>query len=238
MPDEQAQDDTGSEIWIGMDNPINPNVVGDRPAVTILRGPGGFQGVGLNDMAYIDHRTGGIVRMDILPVTVTINALSRIPLEAEGLAWFAAKHIWIMREEIIKNEEGIMFLGNRLSVSPPTPAGSLVGPDTEHNWVVCSTSIPAYLQTSMTKIPLVGSSQGGPILDRFEVNMATAAPTLEGSQAPEPLQGTAINQPKIQVSGGSVDPAEITPSLPPGGEDEGQSSEPLEVRIIVDKETT
>jgi hypothetical protein len=188
-------------------------------------------------MAYIDHRTGGIVRMDILPVTVTINVLSRIPLEAEGLAWFAAKHIWIMREEIMKNEEGIMFLGNRLSVTPPTPAGSLVGPDTEHNWVVCSTSIPAYLQTSMTKIPMVGSALGGPILDSIEVNMATVAP----SGAPEgvvPLQGTAINQSKLQVSAGSTDPAEIAPSLPPEGEDEGQSSEPLEVRIIVDKETT
>ncbi|RLA42234.1 MAG: hypothetical protein DRQ64_00155 [Gammaproteobacteria bacterium] len=188
-----------SEIWIGSETPLNPDVIGQRPAITVLRGPGMFQGVGLGDQAFHDLRTGAKVLMDMLPVTVTVNVLSRIPAEAEGIAWFAAKHIWALREEIMRGEEGIMFLGSRLNISPPSPAGSLVGPDTEHNWVVCSVSIPCYLQTSVTRMPL---NTG--VVQSIAVKMTT----------------------------------QDSRTLPPGGEDERQSTEPLEARLIVDKETT
>jgi hypothetical protein len=231
MPDTNVQDDVGSEIWIGMDNPINTTVVGDRPAITVLRGPGSFQGVGIGDLAFTDLKTGGIVRMDILPVTLTVNVLSRIPLESESLAWFAAQHIWMFREEIMRGEEGIMFLGNRPSISPSTPAGSLVGPDTEHNWAVCSVALPAYLQTSATKIPL-----NKQIIDSFELTMSTGA-ARDKPKPVLPLQGTAVSQPKARVSPLSTDPSSTDPSLPLTGQDERQSTEPLEVRVIVDKET-
>lgn len=232
MPSRGDQDDVGSEVWIGKDNPINTRVVGDRPAITVLRGPGSFQGVGIGDRAFVDNRTGGEVKMDILPVTLTVNVLSRVPLEADELAWFEAKHIWALREEIMRGQEGIMYLGNRLSVSPPTPAGSLVGPDTEHNWVVCSVMIPAYLQTSMTKIPL-----NKRVISGFDARMTVRRPS-ESPESVVPLQGTAVWQPKARGHSASSDPAEIGPPPPQEGQDERQSTEPLEVRIIVDKETT
>ena len=227
----EAQDHAGSEIWIGSDNPINPDVVGDRPAVTVLRGPGSFQGVGIGDLAFVDMRTGSEVLMDILPVTVTVNVLSRVPAEAEGLAEFEAEHIWILRKLIVKNEEGIMYIGNRLNVSPPTPAGSLVGPDTEHNWVVCSVMVPVYLQKSMVRMPL-----NKRVLNRADVTMtAGKLPSREPEKVL--VQGSAVLQPKIQVPQPPTDPNDVGPSLPLRGENERQSTEPLEVRFTVDKET-
>ena len=144
----------GSEIFIGSDTPIDPEVIGARPAITVTRGPGAFQGVGIGDIAYSDIRTGAQVRMDILPVTASINVLSRIPIEADELAWFVTRHIWSLRDKIVRENSGIMYLGNRPSVSAVSPAGSLVGPDTEHNWVVVGVSLPAYLQYSATTMPL------------------------------------------------------------------------------------
>jgi hypothetical protein len=228
---EGSAEQVGSEVWIGMDAPINPQIVGDRPAITVLRGPGSFQGIGIGDNAFSDLRTGGQVLMDILPVTVTVNVLSRVPLEAEGLSWFGGKHIWALREVIMKGEAGIMFLGNRPNFSPPTPAGSLVGPDVEHNWVVCSVMFPCYLQTSVTRVPL-----NKPAVSGFGVTM-TAGKTPSKPKVPVLKQGTAVLQPKIEGPAPPTDPGDIGPSLPPEGEDERQSTEPLEVRITVDKET-
>jgi len=173
-------DASASEIHISTDNPIMVGKVGQRPAITVLRSMGTFNGVGMGDMAYTDWTTGATVRMDILPCTYIINVLSRFPVEAETLAWFTLNSIWALRDEIIKSEKCLLYFGNRPTCSPPSPAGSLIGDDTEHNWTVVSVMFPAYLQWSATTMPLNQRIVGG-ITPQFRTTEAAPALPPEGS---------------------------------------------------------
>lgn len=232
-------DENESEIWIGADNPVSSDLIGKRPAITVLRGAASFQGVGIGDRAFYDAKTGGMVKMDILPVTLMINVLSRFPLEAEQLAWFEMQHIWALREELMRNQSGIMYTGQRPSISPPTPAGSLIAPDTEHNWTVVSVSFPTYLQHSTTTIPT-----GRPILREMQVSGLTPSPPTSRAQGVEVVQGTALSQPIASVPTISPDPSAVPTSptgkplaaLPQTGPNEGESTEPSGVQIVITKE--
>jgi len=150
---ESTPDQAGSEVFIGADTPIQVQQVGQRPAITVLRAPAMFQGVGIGDWAFTDLSTGAQSRMDIIPTNVMINVLSRLPVEAERLAWFCAEQIWTFREEIVKSEPSILYVGARPSISPPTPAGALVD-STDYEWTGIVVAFPAWLQHCTHKLPL------------------------------------------------------------------------------------
>jgi hypothetical protein len=222
---DHSLDQEGSSIWIGTDTPINPEIVGIRPAITVSRGPAAFHGLGLGDKAFIDWQTGGVSKMDMLPTTVSINVLSRFPFEAEQLAWFVGKHIWSLRDELLRGNTFALYLGNRPSFSPPSPAGSLIGgPETEHNWVVVNINFPVYLQHLEVSVPL-----NRPILGEVVV-VATAQGPRPRVRSRVPLQGTSVNQP-AQTSAGTTSSDAPPGSLPQSGSDEAQSTEPLTVQI-------
>lgn len=222
----------GSDIWIGTEAPVQPEIVAKRPAVIIGRGPAAFHGVGLGDQAFTDLATGAQVKMDMLPTTVTINVLSRIPFEAEQLAWFVAKHVWNLRDELLRGKTFILYMGQRPSFSPPSPAGSLVaGPDTEHNISAVSVSFPTYLQHMEVAMPL-----NKPVLKEFDVVMVVGANGPRQRLRPRrALHGTAVFQPQPARTPApptnTVLSTEASASLPQTGPDEAQSAEPLTVRI-------
>jgi hypothetical protein len=227
---DHALDQEGSTIWIGTDTPIDPELVGLRPAITVSRGPAAFHGLGLGDRAFIDWKTGAVSKMDMLPTTVGINVLSRVPFEAEQLAWFVARHIWNLRDELLRGNTYALYAGNRPSLSPPSPAGSLVaGPDTEHNWVCVNINFPVYLQHLEVSMPL-----NKPILGEIVV-VATAQGPRTRIRRRVPLQGTAVNQPEQtradRTTSSSTSGSEASGSLPQTGSDEAQSTEPLTVQI-------
>ncbi len=150
-----SQDQEGSEIWIGTEGPIDPEIVAKRPAVVVGRGPAAFQGVGIGDIAYVDQATGANVRMDMIPTTLNVNVLSKTSVEAEELAWFIAKHMWVLRNEILRDNSFILYTGQRPQLSPPSPAGSLVqGPHSDSDWIAVTVSMPVYLQHMEVAMPL------------------------------------------------------------------------------------
>lgn len=234
---ENSPEQAGSEIFISADTPIKPQVVGKRPAITVLRSAATFQGVGIGDLAFVDLQTGSQVRMDLVPTNLMINVLSRMPVEAEQLAWFIQEQIFTFREEIVKSMPRLLYTGAKASLSAPSPAGALVD-STDFEWCVVVVSFPAYLQTSTTKFPLnkkilksVGLSASTAAASTGSAPAGRLAPTTPTS----PLQGTAVGQPVqsqasrdaasqgLGSSGGAV--------LPQDGQDEAQYSEPLTVTI-------
>lgn len=230
--EDHSLDQEGSSIWIGTDTPVSPEIVGMRPAITISRGAAAFHGLGLGDRAFIDWQTGGVSKMDMLPTTISINVLSRMPFEAEQLAWFVGKHIWNLRDELLRGNVFALYLGNRPSFSPPTPAGSLIaGPETEHNWSCVNISFPVYLQHMEVAVPL-----NRPVLGEVIV-VATAQGPRQRVRRRVPLQGTAVLQPeqtRAERAGRTTTPtsaAEASGSLPQSGSDEAQSTLPLTVQI-------
>lgn len=155
--DPPGGDDTGhqtSEIFIAHETPVNPKNVGQRPAITCAVGSLQFQGLGIGDAAFVDWTTGAQVRMDLIPTFTRVHVLSRVPLEAKRLAWYVAEQIWLFRDAIIKEEPALLHIGQRPSISEPTPAGSLVGPSTEHEWVAVVVQFPTYIQHVGTTLPM------------------------------------------------------------------------------------
>lgn len=146
-------DSTESEIFIGADTPINTKMVGKRPAITVLRGPASFQGVGFNDRSGFRSWDGTRTKLDIIPTTLQVNVLSKIPMEAEQLAWFVAEQIWGYSDEIVDKAPFIHSMGARATISPPSPAGSFVN-STDYEWTVVVCSYPVYLTHQITSQPL------------------------------------------------------------------------------------
>lgn len=209
-----AQDQEGSEIWIGTETPINPEIVGVRPAVTVGRGSAAFNGIGLGDMAYIDLPTGSVVKMDMIPTTLTINVLSRTKFEAEELAWFIAEQIWTLRSEIIAaNSNFLLYTGQRPQLSAPTPPGTLMaGEQSDEDWICVSVAMPVYLQHMTVKSPL-----NKKVLKDFRI-VATATGPQPRPRPRRALSGTAVF---------SEEPA----TLPQNSDSEAQSTQPLKVRF-------
>lgn len=209
-----SQDQEGSEIWIGSETPIDPEIVAQRPAVVVGRGPAAFHGVGIGDQAYTDLRTGAHVKMDMLPTTLNVNVLARVPFLAEELAWFIARHIWNLRNELLRGNDFILYTGQRPSLSPPSAAGSLVqGPHSESDWIVVTVSMPVYLQHMEVAMPLNRKVVG-------EIAMVATATGPKPKLLPRSaLHGTAVFAP---IGG---------PGLPQNDASDAQSSEPLVVRF-------
>lgn len=226
---ESSPDQAGSEVFISADTPINPQQVGQRPAITVSRGGASFQGVGQGDWAFTDFATGSKVRMDIIPTMLIINVLSKLPVEAEKLAWFCLEQIWTFREEITKTEPCIFNLGAKPSIMPPSPAGALVE-STDFEWSVVVVSFPTYLQHSTSKLPLNQKIVGGVTVNGGVIPQATAIAAAIPAAQISPLQGTAIHQPVLTPSSvaAALRPGAV---LPQTGVDEAQSVLPLMLTI-------
>lgn len=188
---DTSPEQSGTEIFIAADTPLHEESVGQRPAITVLRSHASFQGVGLGDLAYVDLASGSKARMDLIPTTVVIAALSKIPVECETLAWVISDQIFSLREEIIRTEPSLLYIGSRASIAPPTPAGSLMAGSTAHEWTAVTLSYPTYLQHNVGTVPL-----GKAVISKWGITTNTAEATSKVTSVLYPLQGSAVNQPK------------------------------------------
>lgn len=214
---DNSPEQKNAEIYIGLDTPIETSKTGSRPCITMGRSQAAFQGIGIGDLAFNELATGMKSRMDLIPTNIQINVLSVVPNEAENLAWFIQEQIFSFREEIVKREPSLMYIGSKAMIGPPSPAGSLVDSSTEFDWVVVVMSYPAYLQHVTHRLPL-----NKKIIRGIDLTMTTT-PRAQPVDPVIPLQGTAVSQPALNV--GSSQP------LPQTGSDEAQSTEPLSVEI-------
>jgi hypothetical protein len=167
--DLETPEAIGSEIYISGDTPLPMRAVGDRPAITVLRSQLAFQGVGTGDVASHNWQTGGKTYMDLLPTTICINVLARLPFVAERLAWFVHEQIFTLREEIVRTEKCILSIGARATLTPPSPAGPMTdSPDSD--WIVVSLFLPTYLQHRTAFVPI-----NVPVLKKLDVQIEVSS---------------------------------------------------------------
>lgn len=215
--------DGQSEIYIGSDTPINTTTIGQRPAITVLRSQAAFSGLGMNDLAFVDLRTGAKAKMDMLPTTLMINVLSAHDVEAERIAWFVQEQLSAFREVIIKTLPSILYLGQRISMGAPSPAGSLVN-SSEYEWTVVVLAMPTFLQHATHTLPL-----NKPVLSGATITATTVGPPKTTPTLPVvPLQGTAVSQ-SLQTNRDRSAALAGSSDLPQEGSNEAKSTSPLTV---------
>ncbi len=205
--------DDRSDIHISADVPIRPNIVGQRPAITVFRSAAQFQGLGIGDLGHVDLASGVKMRMDVIPTNLMVAVLSREPVEAEILAFHCLNEISAFRDAIIKEAKIILYLGNRPTVSPPSPAGALVD-GVDHDWTAVVVGFPTYLKYQHVIEPL-----NLPFVSGVDATLTTEEALIQRAPAVDPLQGTAT----MQATGGA--------GLPQTPTDEANSTQPLVLPI-------
>ena len=190
-----------TELVVTEDNPVNLEATEQRPAISVIIGPTRFNGSSLDDLVNVDFRTAKEIHTDLLPGTMTLNCLSRVPQECRFLGWHCARTIWNLRKIFIK-ESHIHEVGRNITIGSVTPAGALVQGDTEGEWHGVPVSIPFFLQWTDSITPLKEDWNRRPIhpLQHMTVllrtRMGLAQPNLTHSQDRDPplLWGEAAGQ--------------------------------------------
>lgn len=141
-----------SEIIITNENRLDQEVVEKKPAFTLTRGPISFFGMGIDDRVTEDFQTGAKEKAILLPGTMTINAISRVELEAEDLAWVAAEHVWLLRDLFMK--AGFYEANRAPQIGSPSPAGSIIAGDSGDEFTVVPVSVPFQVPRNSKFTPL------------------------------------------------------------------------------------
>ena len=176
-----------SEIVITEENPVNVDAIERKPVISLILGAVRFNGMALDDLLTVDATDASERHTDMLPGTMSLNCMSRVPQEARFIAWHCARHIWILRKLFIA-ESHIHEVGRQINIGSVTPAGALVQGDTEGEWHAAPVSVPFFLQWMDKVTPLSDDWNGRPIhmlraiSMQFQTRMGRAQPSLTTTQ--------------------------------------------------------
>lgn len=176
-----------SELIVTEENPVHIESVEQKPVLSVVLGPTRFNGSSLDDLVHVSATDAKEIHTDLLPGTMTINCMSRVPQEARFLGWNNARTIWALRKQFIR-ESHIHEVGRNITIGPISPAGALVQGDTEGEWHSVAVSCPFFLQWTDSVTPLKHDWSGRPIhpLQKIgmllKTRMGLAAPNLTHTQ--------------------------------------------------------
>lgn len=162
--------------------------------------------VGLDDMLSYDMMTGARQKTVLIPGTMSINCCSRVPLEAEQLAWVVAEHLWMLRD--VMRQWGFYDVGRNLGIGAPSPPGAIIQNDGGDEWYVVTITSPFQLGRISQITPL-----GARVASSINTTMNGAMDARKPMGTP---QGYAVDtytpgggQKEVPPIGGRVD-------VPPG----------------------
>lgn len=148
-----AEDLEETEVVVTDETPLKLDVVGKRPAISVVRAPVAWGQTSLDEMRSTDFRTGAREHTDLLRGTLSINCCSRVDLESEYIAWIVANHLWLLRRIFLKGTP-IHEFGRGVQIGAPSPAGAIVSGDTEGEWICTAVTVPYFVQLAGRVTPL------------------------------------------------------------------------------------
>lgn len=206
-----------TEILVCDESPVQVTNIGQRPAISMTRGPVQFYSLGLDDMLSYNNQTGVKQKSVLVPGTMSINCISRVPLEADRIAWIVAEQLWANRELLMA--AGFFEIGRQPVIGSPSPAGSLVQGDMGDEYVATTVSCPYQFYRTSAITPL-----GQQILGSFDVTLHARAQRTEALGASYSLDANPAAgihntrpphfSPASDAAGNTPAPGEEAPSLP------------------------
>jgi len=149
-----SEDQEATEIYITDEAVIRSEVVGKRPAISVVRGTVAWGKTSLDERQTSDSITGEKTKTDLLSGTLSFNCCSKVDLESEYLAWIVSNSIWLLRDIFLKDTPLHEF-GRGNQIGSPSPAGAIVAGDTEGEWINTPVSVSFYFQNSGKVTPLL-----------------------------------------------------------------------------------
>lgn len=231
-----------TEIVITEENPVKVDTVERKPVISVILGPIRFNGSSLDDLQFVKTANAQETHTDLLPGTVSLNCLSKVPSEARFIAWISARTIWNLRKLFIR-ETLIHEVGRNITIGAITPAGAMVTGDTEGEWHSVVVSCPLFLQWTDKVTPLSEDWSGRPIYPlqhiaaQFKTRMGIAQPNLTHTQDAGPMlwgEEAARTQASQKAARSAVlKPASIRGRVIPTQPQPGSLSIPLDQKIKV-----
>jgi hypothetical protein len=199
-----------TDIVVSDENPIKTDTLGKRPCISCTRGPVALYTLGLDDVLQYNLTSGAKKKTILLPGTISINCCSRVPLEAEQLAWVVAEHLWMLRD--VMRRWGFYDVGRNLAIGAPSPPGSIIQNDGGDEWYVVTITSPFQISRISQTTPL-----GQKIAASVEM-------TLGGNLIGRTPQGIPYtDRPEMPYSYDRPQPADDLPSV--GGRVGGMKGE-------------
>jgi len=205
-----TEDEGQSEIIIRDESPIHVDRYNQRPCINFAVGPVQFYHVGMDDLVSYRFDTGQKEKGFLVPGTIALNVCSRVDIEAHNLAWVVAEHIWLLRELFLK--KGFFELGRGITISPPSPPGSIIVSDSADEWSCVTLTVPWQFARKAAFTPL-----GMEIVRSIEQRLAV--------NRPQPVGRTGVVQSGTDLP--FLLQAFLPPSFAPGASDaRGGSPDP------------
>jgi hypothetical protein len=142
-----------SEILITGEAPLNTDVAGKRPAITVVIGPYNYQGLGIDNLMSFDTATDRKVRSDLISGHLVVYALAERDIVAQHLAHLAVQGTRI-NQRLLEGKGGFHQICRPApSVNSPSPPGALVAGDPQ-GLVMVQANIPFSLQWTWATTPI------------------------------------------------------------------------------------
>lgn len=146
-----------TEILITAEAPLNLDVAGKRPAITVVMGPHQYQGLGIDNMMQFDLRSERRVRSDLMSGHLVAYCLSETDIIAQHLAHLVI-HGTRVNQRLLEGEGGFHQIARPApSQNSPSPPGSLVAGDPK-GLVMVQVNIPFTFQWTWATTPTAPSS--------------------------------------------------------------------------------
>ena len=151
-PDQET-----TEIVIRGEAPLDMEVVGKRPAITVVTGPVQYQGLGMDQMLSYDPKTGKRIRTDLMSSLFSIYCLAESDIVASRLAHIVS-HFTRLKQRLLESRGGFYAIARPApSTNSPGPPGQLVMGDPK-GLVMVQVNIPFTLQWTWSTSPLQNPS--------------------------------------------------------------------------------
>jgi len=145
-------DDEVTEIMIRGQAPLNTEVVGKRPAITVVMGPYQFAGIGIDNLLSYNPNTGARKRTDLLAGHLVVYTLADSDITAMRLAHLVAHHTRV-NQRLLESPGGFYSIARPSpTVNSPSPPGQLVMGD-PGQLIMCQVNIPFQLQWTWETTP-------------------------------------------------------------------------------------
>jgi hypothetical protein len=122
-------DDEVSEIIIRGEAPLNPEVVGKKPAITVVLGPSQFQGIGIDNLVSQELSTGVKIHTDLMSGFIVVYCLAESDTTAMRIAHMVANFTRAQRN-LLESPGGFHAIARpAATINSPSPPGALIAGD-------------------------------------------------------------------------------------------------------------
>jgi hypothetical protein len=145
-----------SEILITAEAPINMDVAGKRPALTVVMGPYNYQGLGIDNMLSFNMNTDRRVRSDLISGHIVVYCLAETDIVTQHLAHLVIQGTRV-NQRLLEGRGGFHQISRPApSANSPSPPGALVAGDPK-GLVMIQVNIPFTLQWTWATTPTAPS---------------------------------------------------------------------------------